>query len=412
MGLAQALRLRQPLSPLQRWARAALIVAVALPYVQNAHAEASSSGSPSVETSPPSPAVDHDREHEPAPTPSAQLPQRYFFHGYDYGSQAIFNPLTNVLNRGFDILQIRGEDRDPWSQLNGGDVRNVLDNLAHPYSRIREEGTSKFFREEIFPLSWTRDTARWTPNYSLHLIGGGMTYTALREWYADHGVPWSGLFAAMTVMTSALINESVENKGVRGRNTDCIADIYFFDLGGILFFSFEGINRFFSETVVVSDWSLQPGFTWPGHMLNNQGNNFAFKWSVPFFPALRLFAHLGLGSLFGLSYRLPSGLSLSAAGGLRASRLYNQSQVSLENNVNMVASAGLFVDRNESLLASLQVSDVHDYFVSFNLYPNAIAHFEPGVGFWTAVSKGGATVVGVSIVRAFGLGAGIGSVYR
>ena len=336
----------------------------------------------------------------------------YFFHGYDYGSQAIFNPLTNILNRGFDVLQIRGGDRNPFETLHGSDVRNVLDNLAHAYGRVSDEGRWQFTREELLPLSWTQDTMRWVPNYTLHLIGGGMTYTALREWYEDHAVPWAGLLSAMTVMSSALINESLENKGVSGRNTDCIADIYFFDLGGILFFSFAPINRFFSETVVVSDWSMQPGLTWPGTSLNNQGNYFALKWSLPFYPALRLFGYLGLGSLFGLSYRLPSGLSWSLGAGLRSTRLINRSQVVLDNNVNLAASAGLFVDRNESLLASLVVSNVSDYFISFNLYPNAIVRFQPGIGLWTAVSKNGHLLVGISVVRALGLGAGWGTVYH
>jgi len=345
----------------------------------------------------------------PEPAPSRR---RYFFHGYDYGSQATFNPLTNFLNRGFDVLQIRGDDRNPFTTVHERDVRNVLDNLRHAYSRVNEEGRWKFTREEILPLSWSKDTMRWVPNYTLHLIGGGMTYTALREWYEDHDVPWAGLWSAMTLMSSALVNESLENKGVTGRNTDCIADVYFFDLGGILFFSFAPINRFFSETVVVSDWSLQPGLTWPGTALNNQGNYFAIKWSLPFFPALRLFGHIGLGSLFGLSYRLPSGVSWSLAGGLRSTRLINRSQVDLYNTVDLAASAGLFVDRNESLLASLVVSDVIDYFVSFNVYPNAIFHFEPGLGLWTAVSKNGHFVVGLSAIRTFGVGAGVGTVYR
>jgi len=337
---------------------------------------------------------------------------RYFFHSYDFGSQALFNPLTNVLNRGFDVLQLRGENRDPFTELHGRDMRNVLNNLAHPYARVSEEGRWKFTREELLPLSWTQNTMRWAPNYSLHLIGGGMTYTALREWYLDHNVPWPGLFSALTVMTSALINESLENKNVHGRNTDCIADIYFFDLGGILFFSFAPINRFFSETVVVADWSLQPGLTWPGRALNNQGNYFALKWSLPFYPPLRLFAHLGLASLIGLSYRLPSGVSWSLGGGLRSTRLVNHSQVSLENDVDLAPTVGLFVDRNESLLASLQVSNVRDYFINLNVYPNALFRFGSGIGVWSAVSQSGAFVVGLSVVRAMGLGAGWGNVYR
>lgn len=343
------------------------------------------------------------------PQPSKR---RYFFHGYDYGSQAVFNPLTSFLNRGFDVLQIRGAARNPFEAVRGNDVRNVLDNLGHAYARVREEGGSRFVREEILPLSWSQHTMRWVPNYTLHLIGGGMTFTALREWYEDHDVPWAGLWSAATLMSSALVNEALENKGSSGRNTDCIADIYFFDLGGILLFSFAPINRFFSETIVVSDWSMQPGLTWPGTGLNNQGNYFALKWSIPYIPALRLFGYIGLGSLFGLSYRLPSGLSLSMGGGLRSTRLINQSQVDLDNTVDFAASAGLFVDRNESLLASLVVSNVIDYFVSVNLYPNAIVRFEPGLGLWGAVSKNGHFVVGLSAIRTFGLGAGAGSVYR
>jgi hypothetical protein len=367
-------------------------------------------GLPAPTASPPAGATaTTSTDPEPAvPSPSRH---RYFFHGYDYGSQAIFNPITSFLNRGFDVLQIRGEARDPFD-VHADDARNVFDNLAHPFARIGDEGAWKFTREEILPLSWSQDTMRWAPNYTLHLIGGGMTYTAMREWYEDHGVPWPGLFSAVTMMSSALMNETLENKGVRGRNTDCIADIYFFDLGGILLFSFAPINRFFSETIVVSDWSLQPGFTWPGTALNNQGNYFALKWSLPFYPALRAFAYLGLGSLLGLSYRLPSGLSLSLGGGLRSTRLINQSQASLENNVDLAASAGLFVDRNESLLGSLVVSNITDYFVSLNLYPNAILRFEPGIGLWSAISKNGHVVVGLSIARALGLGAGWGSVYR
>lgn len=366
----------------------------------------------------PSPADPPVEEPQGSAAPASSVagtqarPRRYFFHGYDYGSQAIFNPLTNFLNRGFDVLQIRGDDRNPFTAVHEVDVRNVLGNLGHAPARVSEEGTWKFAREEILPLSWSQDAMRWVPNYTLHLIGGGMTYTALREWYQDHDVPWAGLWSAVTLMSSALVNESLENKGSRGRNTDCIADMYFFDLGGILLFSFAPINRFFSETVVVSDWSMQPGLTWPGTALNNQGNYFALKWSLPYFPALRLFGYIGLGSLFGLSYRLPSGVSWSLGAGLRSTRLINQSQVDLNNTVDLAASAGLFVDRNESLLASLVVSNVIDYFVSFNLYPNAIVRFEPGLGLWTAVSKNGHFVVGLSAIRTFGLGAGVGTVYR
>lgn len=57
--------------------------------------------------------------------------------------------------------------------------------VGNPIPAISNDGWKAFFTEDIFPLSFTQSTARWTPNYSLHLIGGGMTYTSLREWFEE-----------------------------------------------------------------------------------------------------------------------------------------------------------------------------------------------------------------------------------
>ena len=82
------------------------------------------------------------------------------------------------------------------------------------------------------PLSFTPDTAYWVPNYTLHLIGGGMTFRALTEWFEDQRFPLAWLWSGAIMLGSAFVNETLENKRNTGCNTDAIADVYFFDIGG------------------------------------------------------------------------------------------------------------------------------------------------------------------------------------
>jgi hypothetical protein len=285
-------------------------------------------------------------------------------------------------------------------------VGNVLDNLAHPISAISHTGWRRFLTEEIFPLSYKKNTLRWAPNYGLHLIGGGTTYTALREWFEDHGVPLPRLFSAVTLMASALVNEAIENKGVIGTNTDAIADIYFFDIGGIILFSFDWPNRLFSRHVIISDWSLQPGFTLPNGELHNVGNYFAAKWALPFYPRLRLFSWFGEATTGGLSFALDPEYSVSVAAGGAALHLVNRATNMVRNTVDFVPTAAVFLDRRESLLASLQITDKSDYFIQLNVYPHAFTARGPALGFWTVVDQRAHVAVGIALGRPLGIGGG------
>ena len=181
------------------------------------------------------------RADEPTP------PKHYFYKGYDYGSQALYNPLYVFLNRGFDIFQLRPNNSlfDQNWRLNSG---NVADNMAHPFSAIGSEGWGKWLKEEIFPLTYGLHGARWAPNYGLHLVGGRQTFAMLSEWYDAHGVPLPALFSIATLFTAAFVNESLENKDVKGVNTDCLADLYVFDVLGVLLFSSDTVRGFSAST--------------------------------------------------------------------------------------------------------------------------------------------------------------------
>src|SRR5450755_4826082 len=334
-------------------------------------------------------------------------PEPYFYKGYDYGSQALYSPLWVFLNRGYDVLQDRAGSRSIFQQEYQHNGETVGKTLLDPIPAIAHRGYGRFFREEIFPLSYTRTSARWVPNYTLHLIGGGTTYTALSEWYEAHGVPGPHWFSAGTLLASAFLNETLENKGVVGYNTDAIADFFFFDIGGILLFSFDWPKVLFSQYIIVSDWSLQPAFTYPDFFLHNQGNYFAVKFPIPYFNALRLFASIGLGTLGGLSYKFDREYSVSAGVGNLATRLVPTSTTNADNDVVFAKAAGIFLDRNDSLLACLRVTDVPDYTFDFNLYPNSFG--VPGLGLWSVAGRNGHFIFGASFSHTMGLGFGIGS---
>lgn len=333
----------------------------------------------------------------------------YFYRALPYGTQSIYGPPWVFVNRGLDVLQTRVDRRDLASGPWGVDFENVADNLfVHPVASIRDEGASKFFREEILPLSFRRDTARWVPNYTLHLIGGGATFAALREWARAEGASElvGGFVAGATILSAALVNESIENGGIRGRNTDAIADFWFFDVGGMVLFAFEPVQRFFSRTLIVSDWSGQPTFTLPSGDLHGVGNYFATKLPLPFYPDVRLFAHYGLGTMGGLSYVVGRGYSISGAFGSKVTRLSSTDGRVVQNDISYVPAAGLFLDRHESLLASVKVADVLDYTAQIDVYPNAFLTTDPGVGLFAAIGRSGSFAAGLTLTRTFGLGLG------
>jgi hypothetical protein len=346
------------------------------------------------------------RADPPAPS------EGYFYKGYDYGTQSLYGPIYAMVSRGFDTLQLRSSRTMVVSMT---DTRNVLDNVADPLTAIRYDGESgwgTFLETEIFPFSYGKNTARWIPNYGLHLLGGGQTYAWLREWFLAHDAPEAAatIFSIASLFTAALINESIENKGVVGYNTDAIADLYVFDVGGVILFSFEAVRKFFSKTLILSDWSLQPAITFPRGDLHNVGSYYSLKVPVPFVDRLRLFVYGGIATMGGLSYKLDDEYSVSAAAGGRTSSFENSGgSTHVENVVQFRPAGALFLDRNESLLAMVQLSDVVDYFFTVNVYPNAFFHTEPGLGTWTVIGKDGRWLAGLSFTHAFGVGFGLGT---
>lgn len=335
---------------------------------------------------------------------SANSQQAYFYKGRDYGSEALYNPLYLLLNGGYDILQLQEYNRKIFEFNYSAAAENVFRNLGNPFGVIKRYGVKEFISNELLPIQLTRKGAQWWPNYQLHLIGGGMTYTAMSEWYESNKFPLPKVFSFFTMASYHLLNEIVENSIYEGDNVDPIADIYFFDLGGIILFSFDAVNDFFSQKLNLSDWSLQPSFVFEKNELHNSGQYFSIKWKFPFSDHWHLFYYFGMNGLTGLSYKFDDGSSLSFGAGLRAKQFEVLDQTVNKKTITLTWNAGLFYDLNNSLMTSLHVSGLTDYTINLNVYPGiiCIGKFSPGV--WSVLQKNGKIILGITTIYVPGLG--------
>ena len=332
--------------------------------------------------------------------------ERYFYTNKPYGSEALFNPITLIINGGYDICQLQNVPNKITEPQYGRMLKTVLQNLGDPFPRIKAYGWSKFMRTEFLPISFTVETMQWVPNYQQHLIGGGMLYTKMKEWYEDHGYPCPWLLSSVTLMTQHLYNEVMETGPHEGYSVDEISDIYIFDLGGIVLFSFDSINEFFSKELNLSDWSLQASVSLPTGRIN-AGQYFAIKWKLPFWEDYSLFYRYGMGALYGLSRKMDSTDNFSVGLGFKTKHLVDIDPKFRERTIETSWYAGMFYDRNNSLLASLVMSGLREQFIMADVYPGIIkfGNFSPGI--WTVIGRNGRTTFGISTRYVFTLGAEI-----
>lgn len=328
----------------------------------------------------------------------------YFYTNKDYGSEAIFNPISLILNGSYDIIQLQNHNRNIWEFNYRSSAKNVFYNLGSPFHQIKKYGWEKFFSNEIFPLSFKFRGAQWWPNYQLHLIGGGMTFVEINEWYKEHNFPSPIIFSLATIGIYHLLNEVVENKNYKGTNVDPIADIYFFDIGGIVLFSFDNIKNFFRNTLNLSDWSLQPSFILNDGTLQNNGQYFSIKYKLPFFERWHFFYYFGMNGLAGFSYKFNKLESISLGLGLRAKKIIQLDNTIHKETIETTWNIGVFYDKNNSLMSSLMLSGLTDYRLQLNVYPGLLKFGKFNTGFWFVYKTTGNFLFGISTVWSPGLG--------
>jgi hypothetical protein len=322
-----------------------------------------------------------------------------FYKGRGFGSEVFVNPLSLIINGGYGILQYGNLKRDINGIHYATGFHNVIDNLSHPGASIGEYGWGEFFSNEIFPTSLNRKNAQYWPNYQNHLIGGGMHYVEMTEWYRWNNVPMPEVSAIATMAVYHFLNETVENNAYVGTNVDPVADLLIFDPLGILLFSIDGVPEFFAHKLRLSNWSLQPSWSPFTGTIENQGINYSIRVGLPFAEKFSLFYYWGLTGLLGASYSADGKDSWSVGAGLRAKELVSAVDDGAgprKMTTTLTWNAGLFYDRDNSLLWSLIVSGVSDYSVHLNVYPGAVNIAGVSPGFFWALSDNGVMIAGIT----------------
>jgi hypothetical protein len=346
------------------------------------------------------------------PPPKA-IPTRVegrFYRGIDVGSEAQFNPLTQILNEGFDMFRADNRNRRladfPFDRA----AKNVLRSLVRPDSVYREFGWKNTLKDELLPLSWgTSGGPQWLANYTCHFLGSGMVSARMVEWYEAHDVPHPVAMSVVTMYASHLMNELVEDGGsaVRKHPLDAVIDLYLFDAAGILAFRSQRVQKLFGETLELTNWQGQATLTVENNQigntrLENTFQEFVLRVPLPKTDKVRGMVAWGPYSMAGLSIGSRQGMSFSLAGG--GDIKSRTDTLTGKQSHRVKPYGGIFIDRRGSLLGSLVVKESREVLAAANLYPGVIRVKGQTFGLWGQLLNDRTWRVG--IVPAVGLGYG------
>ncbi len=311
-----------------------------------------------------------------ATIPSSAQQQHYYFYkpAQTRGSDAAFSPLTLLLNGSFDAMRIAThEEHDLTSYKWKNDFQNVWNNISNPIATVRAFGWGNFRRQELFNLSFNINDLQFIPNIADHVIGYGMQYVKVTEWYDAHGYPQPVLWGIGTSLVYQYVNEMVQNGGLIYANVDCVADYDIFNVLGFALFSIDGVKKFFAESVQLNDWSLQPLYVPRNHHLENVGQEFVLRYKLPFMERYAPFVCWGVNSVVGLSYRYDDensvsfGIGRAVVGMTRIER-----DMFISTTPKLDGAVGIFWDNDGSLLAGLVVRGSTSLNAQLNVYPGLV----------------------------------------
>jgi len=328
--------------------------------------------------------------------------EKYYFYNPDVkgGSEYFFNPLSLFLNGSYDILRNGAHSKDITRIDYTTAFDNVWWNITHPVKAIDQYGWKYFLSEEVFPVSVRKDEAQYFPNYAHHLIGGGMLYVKTAEWYRYNNFPYPKIASILTSTAYQFLNEMVENDSYRGVNTDPIADLLIFNPLGYVLFEFDNVKEFFSETVQLYDWSLQPIFIPRNNFIENAGQQFVIKYDPGISENYSLFWYWGIYGIVGLSYSNDKVHNFSFGAGqvvnkLKEKRRRNSRIVTPE----LDGAIGFFYDVQNSLVTSLLITGPGLYNARLNIYPGLFecGPFKPG--FYIGYGEWDKFVAGITVAQ-------------
>ena len=229
----------------------------------------------------------------------------------------------------------------------------------------------------------------------------------LGEWFQARGTPQPMLMGAAVTLAAAVLNEAYEHPGMTRGTAGTVADLYIFDLGGVLLFSNDGVARFFSRRLNATVWQGQAAIAVPSGEVVNNGNQLILKIPWGIIDNTSLFFRTGLSGQLGLTFHRHDGLDISAALGFEAGTMHIN-DVTGEEWVDFSVTAGAYVDRNGSLLVSAVASAVADRWLTLNVYPGVLGFGSGSLGFWMVLPRSMQPRIGLSSRMTLGAGLGLG----
>lgn len=319
---------------------------------------------------------------------SAAVRPHRFYHERDYGSDSQFTPIASFINYTFDTLQIPRS----FSMRNFDDhLGTVTYDLLNPITAINKSGGFKdFMNHQIFPVDTSDlDASREIlPNYTLHLLGGGMVYRKNVEWFESHGYSHPRAYSIAFCVTAEFIQEVIEKKSTP--RDDEVADFWIFRPAGMLLFEWEPFARYADEKLNLMEWPYQPVYNTSGRGLSNVGENFAVRPRFFGMSDNRPFIFFGMNTLFGMSHRINETDSVSWGMG---QAVYKASR----HDVRMRQSWGVFYDRNDSLLMSAIFRGTENLAARVNVYPGvlSVGAWKPGA--FVGIGDDGGYTLGLAV---------------
>jgi len=202
-------------------------------------------------------------------------------------------------------------------------------------------------------------------------------------------------------MATAMVNEMYTHQEISQGTGGTVADLYVFDLGGVLVFTLDPVANFFANKLHAQVWPSQGAITAPNWNISNNANNLVFKFPLPFTDRFSIFWRTAIGSHLGLTTHLANGYDLSFGVGADASRQVLSPDG--HESVDIRLSSSMYLDRGGSVLASIHWSEVDHRLLAVNVYPGV---FSRDFGAWINVDQDLAFQFGLSHRLALGLAFG------
>jgi hypothetical protein len=297
-------------------------------------------------------------------------------------------PLTYVINGTFDVAQ-----NNYWFNQSdfSGKIKTLNRRLENPHQSIKKDGGyTKFVQDEFL-------STRLAPNILLHTLGGGYDALWLKEYYESKNISYPWLLSIVTSYAARYGNEVLEVSESQITSHDHIADLFIFDVAGLILATNKRAMKFITEELQMKAWHHQPMWNPERDDFSNAGLNYIIRPAkLSLNDKISPFFYFGMQNLLGLSYNLNDEKVLSGAMG-----------VFLTDPLRMKQKwvTAIFYETNSNLALALFINGSENFRWRLNTYPALLNLKESWrVGTFLAQTYQDQMAFGVNLNLPFGIG--------